>query len=219
MTISKIFSQMKITTIDAFITAVVKKNESRIVTLIGARKNIRFHDLRWSRRWNELRTFHSDSKRGKKRGEWGGERERETDRSSRGNVGKTQSRHKSWDIDSTANFPRSLGPTYRRFILWRGNNISRRHKNSTIHQTVIYSTVFVPISLIFPPFLPPKLPVRNARPFLSVIPVTPRCYGHHTVHTRGVPEASVMLTTDSDFIALVSVVAICLYTNYRRICH
>jgi len=34
-----------------------------------------------------------------------------------GNVGKTQSRHKSWDIDSTANFPRSLSPTYRRFIL------------------------------------------------------------------------------------------------------
>jgi len=45
-----------------------------------------------------------------------------------GNVGKTQSRHKSWDIDSTANFPRSLSPTYRRFILWRGNNISRRIK-------------------------------------------------------------------------------------------
>lgn len=45
-------------------------------------------------------------------------------------------------------------PTYQRFILWRGNNISHRHKNSTIHQTVIYSAVFVPISLIFPPFHP-----------------------------------------------------------------
>jgi len=51
-----------------------------------------------------------------------------------------------------------LGPTYRRFILWRGNNISHRHKNSTIHQTVVYSTVFVPISLISPATL-----ARSAR--------------------------------------------------------
>lgn len=66
-------------------------------------------------------------------------------------------------------------PTYQRFILWRGNNISHRHKNSTIHQTVIYSAVFVPISLIFPPFhpLPFSLSLSRSRSLLRLLLLPP----------------------------------------------
>lgn len=172
-----------------------------------------------------LKIFHSDLDREgeKRREEQGGERKRETDGSSRGNAGKTQSRHKSWDIDSTANFPRSLA--------------ARRIGDSSCDAAItslagIKIQLYIKLSYIAPylylshwyflRFLPSP-PRATLDPFLSVILVTPRCYGHHTrgthTRTRGVPEASVMLTTDDDFIALVSVVTICLYTNYRRICH
>lgn len=46
-----------------------------------------------------------------------GKREREIDGSSPGNAGKTQSRHKSWRISISANFPLGPDATYRRFIL------------------------------------------------------------------------------------------------------
>jgi len=119
-----------------------------------------------------------------------------------GNVGKTQSRHKSWDIDSTANFPRSLSPTYRRFILWRGNNISRRIKIQ-LYIKLSYIAPYLYLSRwYFLRFLPNPRAQCSPR-FLSVI-LTPRCYGHHAVHTRGVLEASVVLTINDDFIAPVS---------------
>lgn len=81
------------------------------------------------------------------------------------------------------------------------NNISRRHKNSTIHQTVIYSTVFVPISLIFPPFSTTLAREEHAHPYpLSLCHLR---HGYQKSHTECSGSRVVMCNTsrhDNDFV-------------------